>query len=178
MSAGLIEFRPIPGHPQYLASSDGKIWTFWRSRGPGLYLGETPKELTGGKNEKGYRHVILCDGKKNRKMYRVSRLILEVFSGPCPEGMECSHKDGNKLNNAVSNLEWATHKDNNDAKREHGTHQAGSKHGRATLTEDQVRAMRLRHSKGEKTINLAKEFNQTYRNAWHIITGKTWRHVT
>ncbi|QZT61281.1 NUMOD4 motif-containing HNH endonuclease [Mycolicibacterium austroafricanum] len=57
----------------------------------------------------------------------VSRLVLEAFVGPCPEGMEGCHNDGNPANNWIGNLRWDTRTNNiYDAVR-HGTHQQASK---------------------------------------------------
>jgi len=50
----------------------------------------------------------------NRKYYQcsnVGRLVLMAFVG-IEEGKECNHKDGNKLNNHISNLEWVTKSEN------------------------------------------------------------------
>lgn len=44
----------------------------------------------------------------------VHRLILEAFNGPCPEGMEACHNDGNAANNTLSNLRWDTRRANAD----------------------------------------------------------------
>src|SRR5271167_2615180 len=43
------------------------------------------------------------------KWHQLHRLVLLAFVGPCPEGMECRHLDGNHLNNRLGNLEWNTH---------------------------------------------------------------------
>ena len=68
------------------------------------------KKLT--ENPDGYYTVKLSrDGKDSRAP--VHRLVAEAFIGPCPEpGMEINHKDYNRKNNCVDNLEWLTHLDN------------------------------------------------------------------
>ena len=56
---------------------------------------------------RGYVRVALRDGKK-QKDYQVHRLVALAFI-PNPEGFKCvNHKDENKLNNNVDNLEWCT----------------------------------------------------------------------
>ena len=63
--------------------------------------------MVGAVDHCGYRHVIL-----NRKNRNVHRVIAETFI-PNPQNLPCvNHKDGNKLNNSVSNLEWCTHSEN------------------------------------------------------------------
>jgi hypothetical protein len=51
---------------------------------------------------------------KNGKRYSkfTHSLVLETFIGPRPPRMECNHKDGNKLNNHILNLEWITKLEN------------------------------------------------------------------
>ena len=58
-------------------------------------------------NNSGYYAVGLsCNSKY--KHYYVHRLIWEAFNGPIPKGMQINHKDENKLNNCLSNLEMVT----------------------------------------------------------------------
>lgn len=59
-------------------------------------------------NGKGYM-VVRIDGKN----YRVHRLVLEAFVGPCHEGFECDHLDRNRRNNALTNLRYVSRIDNN-----------------------------------------------------------------
>lgn len=69
----------------------------------------------------GHLRVDLSRGNRAKSMY-VHRLVLIAFVGPCPEGMEGCHFDGNPSNNVVSNLRWDTRSANIlDAVR-HGTH--------------------------------------------------------
>jgi len=46
------------------------------------------------------------------KKCRVHRLVAAAFLEPDPERPYVNHKDKNRLNNAVSNLEWNTHAEN------------------------------------------------------------------
>lgn len=76
-----------------------------------LPCGETrhykSKVLRGGKDSKGYLTGHLTDGKKKRA-FRFHRVAAEAFI-PNPLGLpQVNHIDGNKENNAISNLEWVT----------------------------------------------------------------------
>lgn len=69
-----------------------------------------------GKNEKSLKQVISNAGyytvqlswNSKYKHYLVHRLIWEAFNGPIPKGFVINHKDENKLNNCLSNLEMVT----------------------------------------------------------------------
>lgn len=55
----------------------------------------------------GYKQIVLTKNKK-RKSYKIHRLIAQAFI-PNPNNLpQINHKDENKLNNDVSNLEWCT----------------------------------------------------------------------
>ena len=70
------------------------------------------KVLKGGKDQNGYRHLILCNKDRKRKTALVHRLVAEAFI-PNPDSLpQVNHLDENKLNNRVDNLEWTTHKEN------------------------------------------------------------------
>lgn len=58
----------------------------------------------------------------------VHRLVLEAFVGPCPDGHECAHQDGDPANNNLSNLRWATKVENQADRRRHGTMPIGKNH--------------------------------------------------
>lgn len=71
------------------------------------------KILKPSNDKDGYLLICLCLCKSNNiKSYSVHRLVALAFI-PNPENHKCvNHKDENKENNHVSNLEWVTHKEN------------------------------------------------------------------
>lgn len=70
---------------------------------------------------RGHLFVILHKEGKRRK-WHVHTLVLTAFVGPCPEGMQCLHGDGDPKNNRVENLRWGTPSENSLDSVRHGTH--------------------------------------------------------
>jgi hypothetical protein len=62
-------------------------------------------------NKGGYVIFNLCIGNKYKSHY-AHRLVAEAFINNLDNKRTINHKDGNKLNNDISNLEWNTHKEN------------------------------------------------------------------
>jgi hypothetical protein len=97
----LEEWRPVKGYEdRYKVSNTGVVFS------------EISKKFLTPKIDRyGYKVVSLCrDGKA--KHTTVHRLVAIAFI-PNPYGLPTvNHKDENKLNNLVTNLEWATVKEN------------------------------------------------------------------
>lgn len=98
----IIEVRGI----NYIVSSDGKVYS--TSTGGASYY---HKEISQRLNADGYLQITV--GKTgNRVQYRVHRMVAEAFI-PNPNNLpEVNHKDYDRTNNNVDNLEWSTHADN------------------------------------------------------------------
>lgn len=93
----------------YEVSDHGRVWRVApRPRG-----GRAEQLLAGSTNRKGYWEISLRRHGQQRKAF-IHQLVLWAFVGPKPEGQECNHKDGNKANNRLGNLEWVTPKGNTD----------------------------------------------------------------
>lgn len=74
----------------------------------------------------GYHQVRLSkDGIPATKL--AHRLVLETFVGPCPDGMETRHLDGDPANNKVNNLAWGTIEENRRDTVKHGNHPSQKK---------------------------------------------------
>jgi len=93
----------IPGAPGYEASRDGRV------RGPRRVL--KPFD-----NGNGYLHVRI--GSRNRTVHGI---VAETFIGPRPDGHVIRHLDGDRLNNAASNLAYGTQRQNVRDQIAHGT---------------------------------------------------------
>lgn len=107
-----------------------------------------------------------------RKQCLVHRLVLEAFVGPCPEGMECRHLNGNPADNRLENLRWGTHADNMQDRVVHGTNCRGAAHYKAVLTDEQVREIKRRYKHGVVTqATLAEEFRVSRPHIAQILRG-------
>jgi len=94
------EWRPIQEFPNYEVSNFGNIKNIVTNK----LLKCCPKG--------GYYHVSLVNN-ETKKTFKVHRLVALAFI-PNPENKtDVNHKDKNKLNNKLENLEWMTRKENN-----------------------------------------------------------------
>lgn len=62
-------------------------------------------------SKNGYCLIMLCKNKK-RKLMSVHRLVAKTFLDNYTEELQVNHKDGNKQNNNLNNLEMVTCKEN------------------------------------------------------------------
>lgn len=92
--------KDIPGYEGlYAIEDDGKVWSYKR----GMY------RKAGDVN--GYKQVILYKEGVQKHFY-IHRLVAEAFI-PNPDNLpQINHKDENKANNNVDNLEWCDNKYN------------------------------------------------------------------
>ena len=165
----MIKIEEIPNHDSFKATSDGCV------------IGKRGKPLVGHVDRCGYREVMLSEyGTCNQ--YRVHRLIAETFI-PNPNNLPCvNHKDGNKLNNCVDNLEWCTHSENTKHAYENGLERKmfGEEHHAHKLTEEAVKYIKTNYKKRDASfgaVALAKKFNVDRTTIHDVVKGKTWREV-
>ena len=95
-------FKPFK-NSRYLVANTGQVYSTTSSK----FL----KHIDDGH---GYAAVTLwIDGVSEK--FKVHRLVAEVFLGPAAPDMTVNHKDHDKRNNHVNNLEWVTQSDNTKA---------------------------------------------------------------
>jgi hypothetical protein len=105
-----------------------------------------------------------------QKIHLVHRLVANHFI-PNPENKsDVNHKDFNRKNNHVDNLEWTTKSENAI----HSIVATGANRSRVKLTPDNVRSIRKddRHA----TV-IAKEYNVSYSLIGRIKSKTIWTHV-
>lgn len=112
--------------------------------------------------------------------YLVHRIILSVFTNkPIDYNMQVNHKDGNKANNKLSNLEWGTQSENlKHAFKNNLVSQTGSKNSCAILDEDKVVQICELIEKNTPITNIAIMFNVSKWTIDNIYQGISWTHVT
>jgi hypothetical protein len=100
------EFRPIEGYEGlYEIGSFGTVVSLRRYGIPGRYI------LKKVKTKSGYVRVKLCRSGKCKSV-EIHRLVAKAFI-PNPNGFnQVNHKDGDKINNRMDNLEWCTGQQN------------------------------------------------------------------
>lgn len=127
----------------------------------------------------GYYKVALSMNRSLRS-FRVHRLVAAAFVDNPSKLQEVNHKDGNKLNNEASNLEWCTHSQNVQHAFDSGLAVAlrGSQNGNSKLSTEDVLAIRSEYDYGKVTLlQLAGKYGCSKRNVLDIVHKRIWKHL-
>lgn len=170
-------WKTIPEYPEYVISKGGVVARKLFRNGHVSKLLSEPRPISTHREKRGYIRVFLhLNGVRRSEL--VHRLMLMAFSGPCPDGMECSHLDGDPSNNSIENLKWVTRKENHRHKIIHGTHQSGEKNTFSSISETTAKNIVLSLLDGKSPTEVAKENNTTLAVVSGIRTGRTWTHIS
>ena len=122
-------------------------------------------------------------GSRNNKItFRVHRAVAETFIQNINNLPEINHKDGNKLNNCVDNLEWCTGAENMKHAMEYGLlrPKRGDDASWSKLTDEDVKYIRehyIPYSKEFGTRALGRKFNVDKETIRSVLKNETWVHV-
>lgn len=179
----MVEWRVTPDLVAYEVSDSGLV-----------RRADTGQILKATENNRGYLvQQLNCDGR--RRNFSVHRLVARCFI-PNPDGKpQVNHKDGNKRNNSVENLEWCTGKENvrhavalglvntvtyfrgAPERVGHGRIQKGEANFNSKITEDDVRAIRASAESGTTKAALAREFGVSPSMIGWIVKRQRWAHI-
>lgn len=97
----MSEWKVINGYPDYAINSNGEVKSLRFNR-----------LLKPAASDSSYLYVNLISNKK-KKTTAVHKLVIEHFGPPRPDtNSVVDHKDSNKQNNAIDNLEWVSISEN------------------------------------------------------------------
>jgi predicted XRE-type DNA-binding protein len=177
-------WKDVPGYEGfYQASNLGNIKTLGSGKS---FIG---KNLKPGDNGKGYLFVYLWKNKKAKRYY-VHRLILITFLGESKK--QVNHKDCNKKNNSLENLEYVTLKQNmyhakknkrfyvsDYQKKQTSLANRGEKSFFSKLKEKDVVIIKKHlYEKKLTQLQIANIVGTTKANVGAIHRGKSWKHIT
>lgn len=159
------QYKKIKGFSNYRIYRNGRIYSEFIHR----YI--TPTEDSG-----HYLQNTIVDDKGNRKTIKTHRLVAMAFL-PNPENLpDVNHKDFNRKNNNVNNLEWCTKQYNTQytAKYNLGNNK-DSYMKLSPLVEEQVLLIPTLLNYGFSVKLISKLYKVGHITIRNIITGKTWR---
>lgn len=148
----------------YEVSSIGRIRSISKKGSKGGILASRVED-------NGYVKVCLYrEGR--RKSFWVHRLVLEAFVGPCPEGQEGCHGDGNRSHNSLENLRWDTKPANYQDTVKHGTAATGERNGSSKLRASDIPKIIEMRKCGSLQREIAASFNLSQQQVSTILSGE------
>lgn len=166
-------WKVVPTNSNYGISSWGRVMRITEGRNT-----VKGKMLRASCDKYGYRVMNLSSGGDARQV-KVHSLVTEAFIGIRADGMQVNHKNGDKGDNRLSNLEYVTPKENNHHAIRMGLNRVlcGEEHRRSKLSEAQVREIFDKVSNGASQIDVANRFGVRRQTISRIKFGRTWRHL-
>lgn len=111
------------------------------------------------------------------KMIRNHKFVMLLFVGPPPPRHEINHRDGNKSNNRLDNLEYITSKENLAHAAHLGLKARGERQGSSKLTSKDVFDIRALAAQGIYQNRIAEQFEISTSQCCAIVNRRSWRHL-
>lgn len=170
------QWKPIPEFDEYEVSSLGRVRSIDRYKNGrhGKYLVKG-KELKQTLDKKGYPQVRFRKGATHARL--VHRIVAKAFIEIIDGCNQVNHKNGLKIDNRVSNLEWVNNSQNQLHAYKNGLQpsRAGERNVKATLTNDQVTNLKKLYNSGKTIVEISKIENVSIEILRNIIYGRTWK---
>ena len=159
------QYKKIKGYSHYRIYKNGRIYSEFINR----YI--TPTE-----DSSHYLQNTLVDDNGNRKTIKTHRLVAIAFL-PNPENLpDVNHKDFNRRNNNVENLEWWTEKYNTQYTSKYNLDINKESYMKLSpLTEEHVLLIPTLLNYGFSVKLISRLYRVGHITIRNIVSGKTWR---
>lgn len=161
-----LAYKPIEKFPNYLVNENGDVHSLL-----------TNKLLSPSPVGKGYLRVCL---RKNNKTYGkyIHQIVAETFI-PKPDldkNYIVNHKDGDKLNNHIGNLEWVTYSENNQHAYDNSLKARGEGFYSSKLRESDVNEI-LQNGKYATYQEIADRYGVTKATIRDVLLRRSWKYI-
>lgn len=110
------------------------------------------------------------------KLQSLHRIMAKTFIPNPLNKLQVNHIDGDKFNNKLENLEWATASENQIHSIKNGLRKTGFNNPKAKFTKEQIEDIRKKYVKNSYTINtIADEYNVSLRCISKILNYESYK---
>jgi len=157
-------WKKVKGYEDYLISNFGNVKS--------LKFGK--EKILKDRYKKGYKEVVLYTENKKPKYFSIHRLVaLNFIENNNNNNTIINHKDCNKSNNHIYNLEWCSNKGNTNHALKNNLILKGEKHPNCRLKDIEINEIKLLYK--DKIYNqceLAKKYNTKQNYISKIVNNK------
>lgn len=156
----------------------------------GKVINNKTKRKLGSNPNGGYIRIGFKDYEINKiRLIQVNRLVWLAFNGPIPEGITINHKNGNKIDNRLDNLELATYSEqtlhafklglnkvSDYAKEESSKRWSGENNCNSLITNEKAREIREDYNLNPRPYSkMAREYNLPRCTISSIVKGQSYK---
>lgn len=135
-----------------------------------VYRKGSDKPLVPFGDGKGYLRVDIMSDRSEKTMAKLHLVVAHTFIGRQKEGIIINHKDGDKHNNSLSNLEYIS-------QRENVAHAQRLIKGLTYLDDDVIEQIIRMKQEGNRATDIAEELDLPYYVVRDLLQGKTYTHI-
>lgn len=159
------EYRKLANYSKYRIYPDGRIYSEYVN-----------KFIKATEDTSGYLQNTLVSDQGERKTLKNHILVASAFIPRIVDKYEINHKDFNKHNNTVDNLEWCDRKYNMNYNYTHRTNKRALR--LSPLTKEQVALIPEMMNNGFSIKFISKLLRVGHVTIRKIITGKSWKFMS
>lgn len=179
----LAEMRPIKGYEDaYSVTPNGTVISNDRKveykQSGKIFYKTIKKRIVKSRSDDGGYPIVGLTIRGFQDTKAVHRLVADTYLPPPTEGQtQIRHKDGNKMNPHVDNLERGNAKENAQDRDRHGTTARGERHGMSKLSAVKIDEILAKKAKGVRRNAIATEYGVSLSSIDRIIYNPSRKHL-